>query len=59
MLMERLRLGTDAELREQLAAVARVLGGDYVCLRQQAYRPWRDILEITDRRGHDIERTGV
>ena len=46
----------DAEMLQQLAGVARVLGGDDVALAQHAQRAQRDVLKIADGRGNEVKR---
>ena len=48
----------DAVVIEQLARLPRVLASHQVCLAQNPQRAQRDVLQIADRRGHQVERSG-
>ena len=43
---------------EQLPGAARVLGGHHVALAQHAQRAQRDVLQVANRRGHEVKRAG-
>ena len=51
-------LAPDAEMREELPAVARVLGRDQVGAGEHGERAERNVGEIADRRRHEIEPGG-
>jgi len=46
----------DAEMREQAPAVPRVLGADRIDRAQHLQRPRREIAEVADRGGDDVQR---
>jgi hypothetical protein len=50
--------GADTEVRQQFAAVARVLGGNAVDLLEHAQGAQCDVLEVAERRSDHIERPG-
>ena len=43
---------------QQLPGMPRILGGDHVALAQDAERAERDVLEVANRRGHEVKRAG-
>ena len=55
VLVIRRELAAQAEMRQQLLRVARVLGGDQIGAGEHRERAKRDVGEIADRRRHEIE----
>ena len=51
-------LEEDPEMLQQLPRMPRILRRHRITLLQRPQRPQRDILQIPDRRGHEIQRPG-
>jgi hypothetical protein len=50
--------GVDAEVVEKLSSVASVFTGDEVDFTENSDRPVRDVFQISDRSGDDVESRG-
>jgi hypothetical protein len=50
---------SDFEMPQQIPRVARILGRDYIDGLQNFQRAQGDVVEIPNRRGHDVKHPGI